>query len=438
MRNFTLCIGLIASLTACTAPEQQTSSERSMQVAPDTIAQGMQQLELSREQLYDKLLGLLVGSAIGDAMGAPSEMWSRYNRNVEFGYVDSLTYLTRAPSPEGTWAFNLPIGSTTDDTRWKWLTGQFLIKHFPRFYSEKGADPEDFAHHIIDNYLEELQALKDIQSANPKVYEDNMMRIAWLQEWAQVAFAYVNGDIEQFTYALHKFYGGELVCAGMLYAPAFAIPFPGHPEQAYRNAYRLSIFDQGYARDITGLTAAMTAAALSKDPSKEAIMEVFRSVDPNEYARSRLFGRAAFATYQSALYLVEGAKNIQEPKPSIIRDLPGVDPLLATRMMAAYQALDNQNQHSPAHAQEILLISLTAILFADFDFQEALEFLTNYGRDNDTTGAVVGAILGAYHGFDALPENFKWKVLKTNREKLGINLELLAKDLMAVMLKTIG
>lgn len=427
----------VIGVLGCDPQEPPFVETRDMLITPDTIPQGIGEIGMDREQLYDKLLGLIVGSAIGDAIGAPSEMWNRYNRNVEFGYVDSLTVLTRPPSPEGTWAYGLPIGSTTDDTRWKWLAGKFIIENFNSFYLEGGPSPFEFSKHITDAYQKELQALKAIKGNDPKQYEDSMMRMAWLQEWAQVAYAYMEGDIQDYTFALHKFYGGELVCAGMLYAPSFAIPYPGHADQAYRAAYQLSIFDQGYARDITGLTSAMTAVALGANPTKEQVMDVFRGVDPHGYFRSRLFGRAAYSTYLSAKYTVEQAKKIKEVNTDGLDVLPGVDSLKATQIMAAYRSLDNQNQQSPAHAQEVLLISLTAMLFADFDFAEALEFLTNYGRDNDTTGAVVGAILGAYYGFDALPEKMKWQVLEVNREKLGINLELLAKDLMAVMLKTL-
>jgi ADP-ribosylglycohydrolase len=42
---------------------------------------------LSEKDYYNKVLGLLVGSAIGDAMGAPTEMWSRKDIQLEYGFV---------------------------------------------------------------------------------------------------------------------------------------------------------------------------------------------------------------------------------------------------------------------------------------------------------------------------------------------------------------
>ena len=39
-------------------------------------------------------------------------------------------------------------------------------------------------------------------------------------------------------------------------------------------------------------------------------------------------------------------------------------------------------------------------------FKEGLILAANYGRDADTIGAVVGAILGAKYGINAIPE--KW------------------------------
>jgi ADP-ribosylglycohydrolase len=58
-----------------------------------------------------------------------------------------------------------------------------------------------------------------------------------------------------------------------------------------------------------------------------------------------------------------------------------------------------------------------------------MEFIINYGRDNDTTGALAGAILGAYHGASGLPQDLVETVLTTNRENLDIDLEKVAETL---------
>lgn len=69
---------------------------------PTTSKKANQPLKISKSLLKDKVLGMLVGSAIGDAMGAPTEMWPRENIQTEYGFVKGLDEMVRAPSPEGT------------------------------------------------------------------------------------------------------------------------------------------------------------------------------------------------------------------------------------------------------------------------------------------------------------------------------------------------
>jgi len=414
-------IGFFSCRQAGDAPARQTP----MAVVGDTSQ--YQIIIPSRDSLYNKILGSLVGSAIGDAMGAPTEMWNRKDRQTSYGYVKALDPSFIDPSPEGLWDFHLPTGTTTDDTRWKFLVGKYITKELTTFYQLQGPDPYSFAKHIRTAYLDEVRRLKETPGYDPEDIEGNIRRMAWLQEWAQVAEPFAAKDLEGYTSALHRFYGGELLCAGMLYAPVVALPYPGHPEKAYQASYRLGIFDQGYARDITGLTSALVSAALPYEATPESIMEVFRQVDPNDYFRRRLFGRVAFRTYQEAQRINQRAKEIAEcPEGKIVLPILNGDSLATCQLEYAYKRLDQQNQDAPAHAQEILLVTVTAILFSDFDFQSSMEFITNYGRDNDTSGAVAGAILGAYHGFDQLPGSLKQQVLETNRTNLGIDLEVLA------------
>ncbi|PHN04658.1 ADP-ribosylglycohydrolase family protein [Flavilitoribacter nigricans] len=395
----------------------------------DTIEEFQLPNGLSREAYYNKLLGSLVGSAIGDAMGAPTEMWHRDDIQVMHGYVDSLDALIREGSPEGPWEVNLPEGGTTDDTRWKYLTGGWLTgygRHQARL------DARDFARLITDHYLEDTQTALDVRSFDPGPLERELRRVTWLQEWAKVAKPYYEEDLDAYSYALNRFYGGEMACAGMLYAPMLGAYYPAHPERAYTEAYRLGIFDLGYARDITGLTAAYVAEAMRPGIPFERITLLSRSTDPLNYFSSRLVGRISYRLFRDAKYIVDEARGLTEADIPADLEMPKNfkrGPLYLAQLQRAYELLDEKLQDIPFHAGEVHLINLTALEFGRGDFGETLEFVTNYGRDNDTVAAVTGAILGAYLGFEALPQDLARTSLQANKELLGISLEDLARDL---------
>jgi len=420
-----LAFGICILLLSC---QENTDRQKNISEMEVKIPAPAYELHISsRDSLYDKVLGSIVGSAIGDAMGAPTEMWSRQERQTSYGHVDKLDPSFIDPSPEGLWDFHLPPGTTTDDTRWKSLAGSYVAQYIDSFYEPNGPDPYTFSKYILTSYQQEVKRLKNTPGYNPKDIDHNIRRLTWLQEWAMVAEPFANKDLESYTTALHRFYGGDLLCAGMLYAPVLGLPYPGDPLVAYQAAFRLGIFDQGYARDITGLTASMVAAAMAPGATQTSVMEVFRTIDPHDYFRRRLFGRVAFKTFRDAENISKSAKDLTvsgENKLSI--PIVHNDSVATCRLQRAFELLDQRNQDSPAHAQEILLVTLTAMLYSNFDFQQCMEFIVNYGRDNDTSGAVAGAILGAYSGFNLLPISLRNQVIKTNRNNLGIDLEILA------------
>ena len=425
---FLIVPGLMVN-SSCDRAKQGKTPLMQVQTTEEKVS-SMPFIKMSRDSLYDKVLGTLVGSAVGDAMGAPTEMWARNNIRVEYGFVDSLDNMIREPSPEGTWKYNLPAGGTTDDTRWKVILGEYILGNISHFYSAGNADPVSFAQFIVDQYTTETEALKLTESFEPAPFEDKMRRMAWLQEWAVVAKPFAEQDLIGYHDALHKFYGGEMVCAGILYSPVIGILYPGAPELAYSSVYKLAIFDLGYARDVTALTSALVAAALPFDSSPDKMLSVLREIDPQQYFRSRLVGRSTYRIYRDAIYIVEAAKNVKrQDMPSVSLPAGMQDTLYYAQIMKAYELLDLKSQDFPFHAGEIHLINLTALIFSDFDFRKALAFITNYGRDNDTVGAVTGAILGAYYGYNKIPDDLKIPVVKVAVEHLGMDLMQLADQL---------
>lgn len=420
------CLLLIAAvlITGC----ETTPSARPTDVA-SPIAEKSPDLP-DRDVYHDKVLGLLIGSAIGDAMGAPTEMWSRDAIQFDYGFVDELDDMVRAPSAEGTWKHNLPAGGTTDDTRWKEITIDYL-----RTQSPGGESAVDFAAFLVARYEQRIADLKATEGFDPKPYEENLMKMNFLQEWALIAKPFAEDDLPGYSNALHKFYGGEMTCAGMLYAPMLAAARPGSPEAAYALAYELGIFDLGYARDLTGLTAALTAAAFDADATPESIINVNRTIDPEGYFASRLVGRSAYRFFQHARRIALEARAVEldpEAEPMEIPDAYAhLEPLAYAQLRRAFDLLDEANREVSFHPAEIYLITLTAMLFHDFEFEPTMAFITNYGRDNDTVAAVAGAILGAYHGAANLPPEMTEQVLTVNRDELGIDLEQLADEVTA-------
>ena len=413
---------LIAGALGCSS---QTSTDTSAVTEPLSP----ERPQFDRKVLYDKVLGMLLGSATGDAMGAPTEMWSRRDIAVNYGIVDRLDTMVRAPSAEGTWDYNLPARGTTDDTRWKKLTAEFLLKQRSGFGTTGRPEATDFAQHIVEAYRGHVEELRAVSGYDPESFETVTRRMAWLQEWAPVAEAFTGGNPQTYGMALSKFYGGEVTCAGMLYSPMIGAYYSGSPEVAYE----LSIFDLGYARDISALTGAMVAAAMSPNADQVQVINVLRDVDPQGYFKSRLVGRSAYRMLQEARSIVYAARQVPRstldslygPYP---HELP-VDTLFWGQMQQAYAQLELRSQDLPFHAAEIHLVNLTALLLSDFDFEKALIFVINYGRDNDTTGAVTGAILGAYWGASNLPNPMKDAVLRSDVMVVKTDLVGLAEQL---------
>jgi hypothetical protein len=391
------------------------SKQVSENAAPSFSTEVITSSGLTEAALYDRVLGMLVGSALGDAMGAPTEMWTQDAIQLEYGFVEDLDSMIREASPEGIWKANLPAGGTTDDTRWKNLAIDYLLTQ-----KSESLEPKDFAAQILKIYERSLTKLKNTDGTDVEPFENALQEANWLSEWAKVSAPYRDANLGGYADSLSKFYGGEMVCAGLLYAPAIGAFYPGNAEKAYQEAYRISIFDLGYARDLSALAAAVTASGMTPNATKDSLLASLR-LDPEGYFQSRLVGRTSHKLLKDALTIVREAKKLDS--------LPTRMSLSNPALMFAYTELDRRQQDMPFHAGEIYLQAITAMLFTDFDFQGTLTFLTNYGRDNDTTASLAGGILGAWVGFNKLPATDRERVIRVTRDELGIDLEQKAQQL---------
>ena len=422
MKNckYTIGLSLVFLLLSCQENAEVGLSE------PIRLAYGETAITLTKEEYQDRILGALVGSAIGDAMGASTEMWHRSDIQLQYGYINGLTPATRVQSPEGTWEHNLNAGATTDDTRWKFL----MVKYFSAVKNKRNAT--NFAAFITDYYQAVTQQLgsKEIL-IQPDALDPKLEQLDWIKEWARVALAYRQGT-EDYLKAQHRFYGGEMSCAGMLYTPMIGL-VNQNPEAAYADAYEHAMFDLGYAKDISALVAAMTNMALQTS-NMDSILNTTQFVDPIRYKDSRLVGRISEDIATATRKGVWRAKELEIGDDIDLKDSLNIIKPEGFKGTNAewiqqdfvYKKLEKDQRAIAFHSAEIWQILIASLEFGEGDFAKTMQFIVNYGRDNDTVAAVAGMILGAKDGFSKLPEALKQEVLKVNKEQLGIDLEMLA------------
>lgn len=406
---------------------KQNEKETPIIPAPKNTAYTSDTLQLSKEAYYDRVLGALVGSAIGDAMGASTEMWHRKDIQLKYGYITGLTPAERVQSPEGTWENNLLQGATTDDTRWKFLMTEYFTQ------SEGEPNATSFSEFINDYYGQLTKNLSDTGLATQTdLLDQKMEQIDWIKEWARVSLAYQNGMTE-YTRALNRFYGGEMSCAGQLYAPMFGF-IANNTEDAYALGYEHSLFDIGYAKDITASVSAMTHMAL-RTQNLDSILNVVPFTDMEGYQDSRLVGRIPYNIWVASTNQIRSIKKLN--KTGAIHNENIADKIVPPQnypgsaidwelQEISYAFLEKEQKAIPFHSGEIWQILITGLAFGEGDFLKTIQYIVNYGRDNDTVAAVAGMVLGAKTGYQNLPKEIKEEVVKVNRDHLGIDLEAMA------------
>jgi len=411
-------------VTGCT--NTSTNPEIEKIPAPIKTDQSKGRLSLDSMTYYDKVLGALVGSAIGDAMGAGTEMWDRKSIQQEHGYIKGLTLVLREKSPEGIWHHQMDTGATTDDTRWKF----FMVQYFKK--NNHNLSLDHFAQFIIDHYQAEALGLSDPAILEQTdLLDEKMQRINWIKEWARVAIAYQKGGME-YEQVRNRFYGGEMSCAGMLYTPMFGLIFTD-PETAYSKGFEHGMFDIGYARDIAGIVAAMTQIAMQTD-SMDNVLTSSMLVDPYEYMNSRLIGRIPLAIAEDSKNILKAALELPLTDTVDLKmplKYPGTK-VEWLRQAYIYNELEDRQKAIAFHAGEIWQILYTSLAYGNGDFEKTMQFIVNYGRDNDTVAAVAGMILGAQLGYDDLPKAWKEKVVEISKDVMKIDLEELSSQVVDI------
>jgi len=347
--------------------------------------------------LDSRIRGSLIGSAIGDAFGGPVEFAEadRVRSIVGSDWVDRFVPYPAdfLPNPWGVWDPAAPRGAGTDDTR----INQVFVECAIRYGGAMG--PQLLAIEYIERY-------RDRERFYPRHVRFAEEHFTW----------FLSRSAE--TLGMRELPWGKKVVPemgpslmGLISLAPAGLLFRNEPGKAYRRAHEADIVDLGYAKECTGILAAMVSAALAEGATAKGIVRAGLDADPLGLGADRPAAKAL----RRFVALAEEARSDRALVDAIAAEVKSMgkgvfDPIEALGVATA--ALVR------ADGDPIRTIVI-AVNDRDLDGEGRLVKL----RDVDCTASIAGAIAGALRGIEAFPEEWVRDAVEANRKVYGFDLE---------------
>lgn len=375
--------------------------------------------KLSRE----KTLGLLLGSAIGDALGGPIEFqesddvaplvlncrgWDDKRKLTQKDveqFADSLELgaygkLRPKPEPYGQWQPKAAAGTITDDTRHKMvlLNALNLADQEERFPISQSDLAEAYLTFSEEAPIASRPEYQELSEESLREYRKSANWIAG------------NHDLE-IAAPPQRIWAGIPTCCGQMTLLPLAAIFPGQPGKAYQASYSLGFFDTGAAKDINSAIVAGLSVALQQIPPTgpptsrqvwNSIAAAMNSTDPYRYAEIPFVVRPTTHWLEFAKNAVRRA----DRKPKVL-----------------YEILEREGQvkyYWESHF--ILSLVFAAIEFCDYDPLAAMALILDFGHDTDSGAQLLGAFLGAIYGPVLFPQKLQKPVITRLAEDYDVDL----------------
>lgn len=346
-----------------------------------------------------RLAAMLLGSLIGDALGGPIEFlpaervreimpaartWedgrtldpATITRLAESLTLFSYQQLRPETAAYGPWLEHAAEGTITDDSRHKIVLMRamqlMLDAHRPNLM------PEDLANaYLTFTPLEGATPSRELAELVDEGMREYRMASRWVlgQRDLDVALP------------LERLWGGVSNCSGQMALLPLAGVFPGQPERAYLETFRLDFIDAPIARDIAAAINAGLSAVLGRDadglsePARwELLMSTIRRTDPYRFSDVPFAGRQLDRWMDLANSIVERSEG---------------SPKVAFRLL--------ESEGKPVYYWDshfTLLVPLTLLKLCKFDPLAALHLTLDFGHDTDSYAQLVGAMAGAVHGME--------------------------------------
>lgn len=339
----------------------------------------------------------LYGIAYGDAMGGPVEKLSAREISETYGRVTSINNPWHRQN-ENTVSRNSRTrgyGIITDDT--------LMTICLMEVYSEvnRHIDAWDMAGSFVRKIAWEPRWV-------PELKKETILleRLFYPEKWIFHRLQLAACDPRQGGL------GNMVNCGAAMYAAPIGIVNACDPIGAYNEAINFMLgHQQSYGLEAAGVFAACVAEAFRPEASIEDVVRVALNLSKDGTHEAikvtcEIAEKYAGASweYESVVAELQAAMLLFSPMGDDLRHSPEK----AGVATAAYQP-------SRLMSIEELPLALAFCILNDGDFNKSIEDSINSGRDTDSIGIMVGAILGAIVGEKVVDAEILTKLNSTNR-----------------------
>lgn len=329
----------------------------------------------------ERIYGMLLGCAVGDAMGMPAEMWSRQKIADYFGQI--TTFLPGPPENEI--SAGLSAYETTDDTIVTTIVARMLLD------TGGSPDPLELVHRI-ERWAQENPKSRTIIGPSTRRAFDQIARGVPVAEAGRM---------------------GETNGAAMRISPVGAISSYLLPEQLADRVQQVCLATHNTASAISGACA--VAAAVSHGIAGRPLAEM---------PAAALAGARAGAKRGYELCSPSVAERI-----AFLIDLSG----RTEQDQAFLERVYNLNGCG-LPSTESVPAAIALAYRAGEDLMRCAQMCANLGGDTDTIGAIAGAIAGAHGGAAGLDPALAQKIQQVN----GFDFRRLAEELAALRARCVA
>ena len=326
-----------------------------------------------------KILGGLLGAAIGDALGAATETRNT-EQIIEYfgGLVEDFQEI-----PEDVFAAGFPKGSVTDDFSLAYYTAEAIIAH-------EGSVDEDTAKDALLNW----SGSKYYKMAGPTT----------VRAVEKLKGNHMTGAYDFLSVDNSKGSNGS----AMKISPAGLVS-GGDIEKAIRNAVTICLPTHDNATSLSAACAvsAAIAEALKEDADLDSVIDagLYGAQEGEKYGR-KLATPSVYKRMELALSIAETYKDDMRGCMKELTDIIGSGLSAAEAVPCAFGLLKASNG----------------------DAMKAIIAAVNIGNDTDTIATITGSIIGTLKGDEVFPAHFK----KVIEEANGFDLEKIAEGLKRV------